>query len=69
MLTLYQQTKHIYIYVVRLLVHDVIYGNVLVDQFCVSRKGGTGELGGCAQRVRTTWPCPDLNVKALVGTG
>ena len=68
MLTLYQPTKHI-IYIVRLLVHDVLYGNTNVEQFCVSRKGGTGELGGCTQRVRTAWLCLDLAVKALVGTG
>ena len=25
-------------------------------RFCVSRKGGTGEVGGCTQRVQTAWP-------------
>ena len=25
-------------------------------RFCVSRKGGTGEVGGCTRRVQTAWP-------------
>jgi len=26
------------------------------DRFSVSRKGGTGEVGGCTRRVQTAWP-------------
>jgi len=25
-------------------------------RFCMSRKGGTGEMGGCTRRVQTAWP-------------
>ena len=29
----------------------------LEDRFCDSRKGGTGEVGGCTRRVPAAWPC------------
>jgi len=39
--------------------------------FCASRKGRTGEVGGCTRRVQTSWPCLGLSVEmpwlALVG--
>jgi len=33
-------------------------------RFCVSRKGRTGEVGGCTWRVQTVWPCLGSSLEA-----
>ena len=35
---------------------DVTLAMSFGDRFCFSRKGGTGEVGGCTRGVQTAWP-------------
>ena len=42
----------------------------LGDMYCLSRKGGTGEVGGCIQRVQTAWLCLGSGLeRPCLGTG
>ena len=36
----------------------------LGDRFCVTRKGGHGDVGGCTQRVQNTWTILGLAVRS-----
>jgi len=39
------------------------------DRFCTSRKGGTGEVGECTQKVQTARPSLGSAKNTVVGSG